>query len=281
MSDIVGTAIPERSPRATRLKRYRTRRTKLQRWGWIGRVVSLALVLGGWELASTFSSPIFVPSVGSIFFSVIEIMTNGEFVTALATSLPAMLAGFGLALVFAVVVGTLMGLYEPVERYFDVYLTIKLATPTAALVPLIVILLGLSLASRILVVFLFCVVYMTVNTIAGIRSTRADLMEMGRSVGLSATQRFRKIILPSAGPLVMTGIRLGYSRAVVGVLLSEMIIINVGLGELLLSKSRRFETDEVFAVIIGLLILSVVGASFITWLDRRINWWSYARTSDD
>lgn len=252
-------------------RRRSTARRRLRR-----RLVSLAVVAGAWQLASMFTSPIFLPSIPSVVASFGELVLGGELFRAYATSLPAMLIGFFLAVGVALTMGVVMGTLDKVEKFFDVYLTILLVTPTAALVPIIIIAMGLSMTARIFVVFLFCVVYMTVNTIAAIRSVRPELVEMASSFNLSWLQRFRWIVMPSAAPLIMAGVRLGYARALVGMLISELIIINVGLGELLLDKRARFQTDDVFAVIFSLLIFAVTGGRVILSLDAHINRWHHA-----
>lgn len=240
------------------------------------RLASVVLLAVAWEVTGMLMSSLFVPKLSTTVVAFSELITSGRLLEAFQVSLPAFVIGYALAIVVGNGLGILMGLVPRFRHAMDVHVTIMLATPMAAFVPVIVIFFGLSIAARITVVFLFSAVYMAVTSMSGVRSARTDLVEMGRSFRLSRWRIFRSIILPSAAPMIMAGIRLGYGRALVGLLVSELILSSVGIGEMLLFQRGRLYTDEMFGTIFAILAFAMAGGSLILALDRRVNRWRYA-----
>lgn len=254
--------------RARRRSRTRARRLR--------RALSVVILAVAWEIVGSFVSPLFVPKLSTTVVAFGGLVTSGQLVDAFRVSLPAFAIGYALAIVVGNTLGILMGIVPRFRHAMDVHVTIMLATPMAAFVPVVVIFFGLSAAARIAVVFLFSAVYMAVTSMSGVRSARAELIEMGRSFRLSRWQIFRSIILPNAAPMIMAGIRLGYGRALVGLLVSELILSSVGIGDLLLFQKGRLYTDQMFGTILTILAFAVAGGSAILALDRRLNRWRYA-----
>ena len=87
---------------------------------------------------------------------------------------------------------------------------------------------GLGLGTRIVVVFIFAFVYITVNTEVGVRSVPGDIVEMARSFGASRWQRLTRVVLPHAFPAIMAGARLGLGRGVVGMVIAELFLVELG-----------------------------------------------------
>jgi ABC-type nitrate/sulfonate/bicarbonate transport system permease component len=149
-------------------------------------------------------------------------------------------------------------------------------TPVAAFVPLMVVFFGLGLTARIAVVFLFSVAYVAVSTMTGVKQARQDLAEMGRSFSLTSSQAFRWVVLPSALPLIVAGLRISFPRALTGMLLSELILSSVGIGYLLLEFGAFFATAKLFATILVILALAMMGGFLINQIDRKVNAWLIA-----
>jgi NitT/TauT family transport system permease protein len=237
------------------------------------RVGLLAVIITAWELYGRSVQPIFFPTFSSTLGVFVEATTTGALPAAILKSLEAMSLGFGLALAFAIPLGFIMGRYRTADYVLQMYVTVVLALPMVAIFPFIIVVLGLSLEARVAIVFLFVFVYVMVDTAAGIRATPVDLIEMGRSFMLSERQQFRLIRIPSAGPLIMAGVRLGFGRSLTGMLLGELLLAGVGLGQELNEAAHRYDTARMFAAVLALLLLAVVGTGLIQQLDRRIHRW--------
>ena len=136
-----------------------------------------------------------------------------------------------------------------------------------------VILLGIGYPSRVLVVFLFAVVEITLNTAAGVRYVDRDLVEMGRSFKATEWRLFRKVILPASAPGIMAGVRIGTGRAVVGMVVVEILLVAVGVGRLILRYRGRFQSDNLYAVVLSLIIFGIVLLAVARRVERRVSRW--------
>jgi ABC-type nitrate/sulfonate/bicarbonate transport system permease component len=150
----------------------------------------------------------------------------------------------------------------------------------SALVPIVILTIGLDLAARVLVVFLFAVAVIAVNTRAGLRTLDPDWIEMARSFGASERQLWRTIVLPGAVPGIVSGLRLGLGRAFTGMVAVELLLVAVGVGRLILQFQGVFDGGAVYAIT-GLLVLeAVLLLQGLQWLERRLAPWGYGVTTE-
>jgi NitT/TauT family transport system permease protein len=146
--------------------------------------------------------------------------------------------------------------------------------PVAPLIPIVIIALGLGLAARIFIVVLFAVVFITVNTRAGVRGVEASLIEMAYSFGASEAQIWRRIVIPGAMPAIFAGMRIGLGRAITGMVMVELLLVATGLGRLLLEFSGRMQSDLVFATILVVIIEALSLLAAMQTIERRVARWA-------
>ena len=139
------------------------------------------------------------------------------------------------------------------------------ATPRVALLPLIIIWLGIGIPSKVGIIFLVAVFPMLINARDGVKTTPQNLLNAARSFGASEWQIFRSVVFPSTGPFILTGLRLGVGRALVGVLVGELYAATAGIGFMITVAGATFQTDKVF---VGILIFATSGVILTTILDR-------------
>lgn len=241
---------------------------------WGLRIGGLAIVAIAWQVWATRERNLLIPDFVSTMAAVVDLMVSGRIWQPLLLSNQAMAVGFMVALVVAVPLGLLMARLRKAEAFVDVYLNILMVTPMAALIPLFLMALGLDLSSRAAVVFVFAAPVMAVNTRAGVRSIDPSLIEMARTFGASELQIWRKILLPGALPAMMTGVRLGLSRAINGMLLAELLLMAVGVGRLILEFRGRLEPANLFGVVIILMIESVLLLVVARWIEAKAAPWA-------
>jgi NitT/TauT family transport system permease protein len=184
-----------------------------------------------------------------------------------------MLIGFAAAVVIGIPLGLLIGRWQKAEKFVDPYLSIMLVTPMAALIPLFIVAIGLGLFSRVLVVFVFAFVYMTVNTRTGLRTVDPGLIEMARSFGATERQLWRKILLPGALPAIMTGVRIGLGRAINGMVIVELLLVAVGIGRLILDFQGDFKAGLVYAVVFIVVLEAIILMDLAKRLEKRLIPW--------
>lgn len=241
------------------------------------RLGILALLLGGWQLIGNdeiqLAMPTFTRTMAALFDMLSVGFAEDSLLEGLVITNQALFGGFALALAVSLPLGIAMGSSRGVANIATPYLTVLLAAPMIALVPIVQVLLGLTLAARIAVVFLFSFIYMTVNTMVGVRTVDPALKEMSRSYLASRLQRMRYVILPAALPGIMAGVRLGLGRAMIGMVVAELSLIGAGVGSLILDYQVRFQPAYVFAIILVVVLEGVLLMEIARRFEMRFSQW--------
>lgn len=139
------------------------------------------------------------------------------------------------------------------------------ATPRVALLPLVIIWLGIGILSKVGIIFLGAVFPMLINARDGVKTTPLSLINAARSFGASEWQVFKTVVFPSTLPFVLTGLRIAVGRALVGVLVGELYAATAGIGFMITVAGATFQTDKVF---VGVLIFAIAGIVLTDILDR-------------
>jgi NitT/TauT family transport system permease protein len=181
--------------------------------------------------------------------------------------------GLGLALITGVPLGLALGLFRRLNYFLDPWLSAIYATPTIALVPLIVLILGLGIESKIFIVWLEAIFVIVVTTMVGVHAAEARYLDLARSFRASRWLTFRSVILPSSFPYILTALRLGVTRSLVGVVVAEFFAANKGLGFFINFSGTTLRTDRVMLGVILLGLLGVVLGEAIRRIERRYEKW--------
>lgn len=238
------------------------------------RVGLLVGLLGLWEWAGrTYGTPFTFPPASAVAEAFVDLLGDPALWEAIVITLEAFAFGFGLALVVGIATGLVAARFAVFDRLSAVWLRILMTAPLAPLVPLLIGVFGIELPSRVALVFLFSVAVIALNTRTGIRGVDPTLIQMARSFGVGELATFLRVRLPGAVPAIMAGVRLGAGRAVVGMVVAELIIVSVGLGRLINVFRGRFQAADMFAVVIVILIIGVAILLFVKWLERRMTAW--------
>jgi len=237
------------------------------------RGTSLIAFLALWQWAAWVPVSFNFPTPWATLIALVHMVVSGELLQATATSLQSLALGFGAAIVIGVPLGLVMGVARGFGRVARVYIDLLIALPTAALIPLVILSFGISIASSAVIVFVFSAPFITMNAYGGVRDTRPRLVEMARSYGASRLQLFARVVLPSALPMILAGMRLGLSRAFLGLIVAELLLSPFGLGRLIMNSRSMFEHDKMFATVVWTLILSGVALALLAKLEGRLLRW--------
>ena len=246
---------------------------RVERWKWPLRAASLLVFALTWEALARTMHSLLLPTFTGAMAALARLLTQAETWQAIWISNQALMLGYALTVSAGVPLGLLLGRSPRLGRLADPYLNTLLVTPISALIPLFIVATGLGLTSRVLVVFAFSFVVVTVNTQAGLRHVEPTLIEMARSFGATEGQLWGKVLLPGALPAVMAGLRLGLGRAITGMVNVELLLTAAGLGLLILRYQADFESDFVYAVILVVVAEAVVFMGGIKQLERRLTSW--------
>jgi NitT/TauT family transport system permease protein len=217
-----------------------------------------------------------IPTFTGMLAGFVDLLfVNGRIWEPLLISNQALVLGYLLSIVVAIPLGLAAGRAKVIDRILNPYVGIILAVPIAPLIPIVITALGLELASRVMIVFLFSFIYITVNTRAGVRTVDPGLIEMAKSFGANERQVWRRIIIPGAIPAIFAGLRIGLGRAIAGMVIVELLLVASGLGRLLLEFSGRLQADLVFATVLVVIVEALLLLSTMRLVEKRAAPWSH------
>ena len=237
---------------------------------------AVILFLLTWETIGNWAgliNPMFMSAPSLVFKAGYQMFASGEIWNDLYISGIEFAWGYLLSVVFAVPFGILVGWYKRASYVFDPFINAMNATPRIALLPLVIIWLGIGILSKVGIIFLGAVFPILINTRDGVKTTPHNLLTAARSFGASEWQIFKSVVLPSTLPFILTGLRLGVGRALIGVMVGELYAATAGIGFMITVAGATFQTDKVF---VGVLIFAISGMTameLLTRLESRFDTW--------
>ncbi len=218
-------------------------------------------------------NPIFLSSPTAIVKTGARLFATGEIWKDLRVSGLEFVVGFLLSVAVGVPLGLAAGWYRKFYYAVEPFLSALNATPRVALLPLIIIWVGIGVWSKITVIFLGAFFPICINALAGVRTTDARLLKVARSFGASERQIFRDIILPGSVPFFLIGLRLGVGRAMIGVVVGELYAATAGIGFMITVAGATFQTDKVFVGVMIIAFAAILMIEGLTRLERRFDTW--------
>ena len=237
------------------------------------RAASVVAFLLLWEWAARVPISFNFPSPWATLTALVALVRSGALPAATLISLQSLALGFGAAVVVGVPLGLCMGVVRPLGRVARVYLDLLIALPTAALVPLVILSVGINVLSSAVIVFVFSAPFVTMNAYGGVRDARPRLIDMARAFDASRWQVLRRIVLPSALPMILAGIRYGLSRAFVGLIVAELLLSPFGLGRVIMTTRSMFEHDRMFATVLWTLLFAGAALAAVARVEARLLRW--------
>lgn len=249
------------------------------RWSGLAvRIISVGLVLTAWEVYGRFFlNPVIFTYPTAIAGAFVELTASGALPRAAGESLWVLFAGWAVAIVLGMPVGLLMARYRLVEQSLDTYVNALYATPIVAMVPLIINWFGFTDLARMVIVFLFAVFPILINTFQGVRNVEPSLIEVAYSFCSRELQLWRDVVLPSALPYIVAGLRLAIGRGLVGLVVAELFTAISGLGGIIERSAPAIRNDQMMVPIVLLMVIGVGLTAGLKALERWLAPWSTGR----
>ena len=248
--------------------------TPARRWALRGG--SVAILLVAWEVYGRSINPILLSRPTAVLAAGLDMLADGSLLHALGSSLAVLALGLLGGSVIGVALGLLAGRRAAVDAVLELPVNALYATPAVALIPLIVLWFGFDATAKVTVVFLFVVFPVLINTRRGVREVDRELIEVATTFCSSERRMWIDLILPSALPYIVTGIRLAIGRALIGVIVAEYYTALSGLGNLIATSANAFQTARMFVPITLITLLGVVLTAVLEWIEHRLARWRKA-----
>jgi sulfonate transport system permease protein len=233
---------------------------------------SVAAFLVAWELAPRLGlvDPFFTSRPSLVLAAAVDVVRSGTLLQDAIVSLSEFAIGFALAVAIGVPLGLLLGTFDTLRFLIEPPIMAVYATPQLALLPIFVLWLGIGMWSKVAVVFLGAAIPILVNSMAGVRRVERPLVVAARSFCATRLDVFTGVILPASLPAVMIGIRLGLSRAVLGVVVAEMYVSQDGVGNRIMRLGSAFRVDRLLVYVLLVSTFGLAATNMVRAIEERI-----------
>jgi ABC-type nitrate/sulfonate/bicarbonate transport system permease component len=239
------------------------------------RYSPLLLLALAWELATRFGlvSTLALPPLSEVLLAWVDLARTGELVVNGLASLWRTGAGLFLAVVIGAALGIFMAWWKPVNALAGPLVEMLYPMPKSALIPVTVIWLGFGSGSKVLLIFLGCMLPVTVGAFNGARSSEQALVWSARSMGANRLRMLWDVVVPSAMPELLNGIRTALALSFILMVSSELLVARDGLGQLIGSLGANGSYDAMFAVVLTVAFLGFAADRLYLLLMQRVLRW--------
>lgn len=203
----------------------------------------------------------------------IEEVQKPRFWTDVQASMLEFSIGYILAIVLGIPLGLAAGWFRKLQWALDPWLNFFNSLPRVALLPILVIIFGLGLSSKIAVVFLGAFFSIIIPTLQGVRTVERRFLDVATSFRAPRGMLFTTVVAPSTVPFIITGMRLGMARALIGVVTGELYAATIGLGVMIRRAAEVREGDRMLFGVLIFTIAGIVGVELIRRIERRYQKW--------
>jgi ABC-type nitrate/sulfonate/bicarbonate transport system permease component len=256
-------------------------RSSRKRAGVRNRIVtaaSVVVLLALWEIVADQVNPILLAPPSAVAKALWSMILDGSMGEALADSAKPFITGYVLAVVIGVPLGLLIGRFAVVEAALGWLVVAGYALPMIALTPVFILWFGLGFLVKAAMVMTMTVFAIAINTWNGVQNVPRSLIEVGTAFCAGQPRILRAIVLPSVIPSIMTGLRIGVGKAVIGIVIAEFFTALGGIGGVIVTSGQSFQPDRMFAAVIVLLVLAMLLTGLVGVVERRIAPWNRAIT---
>ncbi len=247
-------------------------------------LVTLLLLLAIWQFITLLEIyPAFIiPAPKAVGEKLVKVLLDGTLLLHAQTTLLAVLAGLGVGVGVAVVLGYAIAKSRALEAALSSLIVAFQSTPVVAYAPLLIIWFGSGPTSKIVTSALIVFFPMLMNTIVGIRGVPSPLRDLMRSMQATRWQTFSKLELPAAMPVLIGGLKISATLAVIGAVVGEFVSANAGLGFLINLARSQYDTPLVIVAVLTLTVLARLMYGAVSLLERRaLAWQARARRDED
>lgn len=245
----------------------------------LGRSTAAMLVLSGigflvlWQVVSMNVPPVILPPPAAVIAAFIQLTASGELVSATLATIWPFAIGLVLGFVVGTVMGLLLGIFRPAARVLDPYIFVGWSIPNIAWLPLFIAWFGVGNLTLIIFVFISAVFPQLLTVEAGAKEADSFLVEVARSLGGSKREILLNVVLPSSLPYIIAGLRIAVGRALVGIIVGQLLIVATGIGYMFQFYGETLSLAKYFAPLIVIAALAILLNRGVNWAERAFIPW--------
>jgi NitT/TauT family transport system permease protein len=209
----------------------------------------------------------------AVWSAAIQVWRTDDFLLHAGVSFAAFASGFAMALAVGVPLGLYLGVSRRARLFLEPPLMALYTAPRLALLPILIVWLGIGLASKVAIVFLGAVFPILVNTLAGVRSSDNRLIVAARAFGATKTDIFLKILVPGCLPAILMGVRLGVGRGVLSVVVGEMFVSQAGIGYQIMTYGQGMRFDRLLVYAFAISLFGYALTVSVRMMENRFRNW--------
>lgn len=254
---------------------------KVARFFWfLCSLLVLAAIIGCWKIVTDLElvPAVFLPPPDRVWAALVRGFTRGDLLTQFLGTIERMLYGWVLASAVGVALGLAIGTSEVLRTYLEPMLEVLRPLPASAIIPFAIALLGLSEAMVLTVIAFGALWPMLLSTIHGVTSAKKRLYEVAKVLDMGQLAVLRKIAFPNALPDILAGMRVGLTAALILSIVGEMLASRPGMGQLILSAARSYQSANLFAGVALLGLIGYGGAIALNLIEKRLLRWQRVGT---
>lgn len=254
---------------------HRGRQQFSRRFKVVATVVNLVVFCLLWEFGVTALGiqPIILPKFSAVVAEIPKMHAEDILVPNLLISLRVYLVGLALSILISVPLGLLIGAVKVLDRIISPYLWVVYTTPMMILMPLILLWVGINNTARVVLILVSAIPAIVVVVMEGVKTVDSSLLRAARSFGASRLTLFAKVVFPATIPFIATGVKMGVSRALIGLFVGELFTSADGIGYIIELASKVFNMARVYAMLFVFVLFSVAMVGAAQWVERRLSAW--------
>ena len=235
--------------------------------------LSAFVFLAIWQVVSMNVPPIILPPPAKVLSALVELTASGELLRATGQTVWPFVVGLTFAFLIGTAVGLILGIFAPAARILDPYIFVFWSIPNIAWLPLFIAWFGVGSLTLVVFVFVSGFFPQVLTVEAGAREADSFLVEVARSLGGTKREILRAVVLPSAVPYIIAGLRIAVGRALVGVIVGQLLIVATGIGYMFQFYGETLDLAKYFAPLIVIAALAVALNRAVSWAERVLIPW--------
>ena len=237
----------------------------------LSAVTSLILAFGTWQLLSTYVfNPFLIPTPVEVIRTAIPMILSGEILRDVAISMSRVLVGFASGCIAAVVLGVLLGRIRVLHDLLDPIIELLRYLSPTAMIPIAVIWFGIGEMSKYFLIFWGTFFIVLINTVAGVWRAPVARQRAAECLGANQLQIFMLVVIPSAAPYIVTGMRVAMASSFMSIIPAEILAADSGIGYLLQRSSMLLQTNRIFVALLTICILGFIVDRIFRFIVDRV-----------